>query len=238
MLLIDAGNSRIKWAFAEKTVWLQQGTLELADAASLARQFSALPVPDRILVANVAGDAVAQQIRTACAGWTLPVDFIAAQPLQCGVRNCYEQPAQLGSDRWAALIAAWHHTRSACLVVHCGTATTVDALLADGEFRGGLILPGVELMQQSLAAAASGLDEIRGTWCEFPCNTADAMTSGAIQATCGAIRAQYDLLGVAGASCLLGGGAADSIAPHLGLPLKHVDNLVLRGLQIIGTVEE
>lgn len=237
MLLIDVGNSRIKWALAEGAVWLQQGALELADVALLAREFAALPVPARILVSNVAGDAVARQIRAACAAWEQPVEFVAAQAVQCGVRNCYELPSQLGSDRWAALIAAWHHAHAACLVVHCGTATTVDMLSADGEFRGGLILPGIELMQQSLAAAANGLGAMRGSWSALPCNTADAMTSGAIQATCGAIRAQYALLGQAG-SCLLAGGAADSIAPHLSLPYERVDNLVLRGLQIIGTGEE
>jgi type III pantothenate kinase len=235
MLLIDAGNSRIKWALAGTAGWQQQGVLELADAALLQRQFAALPLPDKILVANVAGAAVAQQVRTACADWGRPVEFIAAQPEQCGVRNGYEQPAQLGSDRWAALVAAWQHTHAACLVVHCGTATTVDALSADGEFRGGLILPGLALMRQSLAAAASGLAAADGVWCEFPRNTADAMASGAIAATCGAIRAQHELLGVPGACCLLGGGAADSIVPHLGLPLERMDNLVLRGLQIIGT---
>jgi len=236
MLLIDAGNSRIKWALARDSVWLQQGALELTDAALLARQFAALPVPARILVSNVAGDDVAQQIHAACAAWQRPVEFVAAQAEQCGVRNCYEQPAQLGSDRWAALIAAWHHVHAACLVVHCGTATTVDVLSADGEFRGGLILPGIDLMQQSLAVATSGLDAMRGAWSAFPCNTADAMASGAIQATCGAIRAQYELFGQDG-RCLLAGGAADSIAPHLGLPHERVDNLVLRGLQIIGTAK-
>lgn len=234
MLLIDAGNSRIKWTFVEGAVWLQQGALELADAASLPQQFAALPMPDRILISNVAGDAVAQQICAACAGWGRPVEFIVAQARQCGVCNAYEQPEQLGSDRWAALIAAWQQVHAACLVVHCGTATTVDTLSDDGEFRGGLILPGIALMQQSLVAATSGLSVATGVWREFPRNTADAMASGAIQATCGAILAQYELLGVSGARCLLGGGAADSIGPHLDLPLRRMDNLVLRGLQVIG----
>lgn len=235
MLLIDAGNSRIKWAFAGDAAWLQQGVLEITDVASLSQQFAALPMPDKIMVSNVAGDVVAEQIYAACASWERPLEFIVAQAQQCGVRNGYELPAQLGSDRWAALIAAWRHMRTACLVVHCGTATTVDVLSADGEFRGGLILPGVELMRQSLAAATSGLTEAAGEWREFPRNTADAVVSGAIQATCGAIRSQYELLGMPGARCLLGGGAADSIATQLDLPLERVDNLVLRGLQIIGT---
>lgn len=234
MLLIDAGNSRIKWALAEGAAWLQQGVVEHTEAAALHRQFAVLPMPDRILASNVAGEAIAQQIRTACGAWRQPVEFIAAQAEQCGVRNGYQRPAQLGSDRWAALIAAWRQTHAACLVVHCGTATTVDALSDDGEFCGGLILPGIALMQHSLVAATAGLTAGAGAWQEFPRNTADAMASGAIAATCGAIRRQHELLGAPAARCLLGGGAAGLVAPHLQLPLEMVDNLVLRGLQIIG----
>ena len=76
--------------------------------------------------------------------------FIGAREKQCGVRNGYAKPAQLGSDRWAALIAAWHLVQRKCLVVDSGTATTIDTLSGQGEFVGGLILPGVELMQRSL----------------------------------------------------------------------------------------
>ena len=162
------------------------------------------------------------------------MEFISAKAEQCGVRNAYDQPAQLGSDRWAALIAAWHHEHAACLVVNCGTATTIDALSGAGEFLGGLILPGVDMMRHSLAAGTAQLEAVEGSWREFPRNTADAMTSGAIQATVGAILRQHELLGVPGARCLLSGGAADSVQPHLGVPLLRVDNLVLQGLQIIG----
>jgi type III pantothenate kinase len=151
------------------------------------------------------------------------------------VLNSYEHPAQLGSDRWAALIAAWHLELASCLVVNCGTATTVDALSAEGEFLGGLILPGVDMMRSSLAAGAAQLAQTVGVWREFPRNTADATFSGSIQAAVGAIRLQFEALAVRGSvRCLLSGGAADKVQTHLKLPLVRVDNLVLRGLQIIG----
>ena len=234
MLLIDAGNSRIKWALPEGSVWLHQGSVERTDVVALRQQFAGLQKPDRILVSNVAGAAVAQQIRDACSGWNAAPEFISAQAEQCGVRNGYEQAAQLGCDRWAALIAAWRQVRAACLVVHCGTATTVDALSDSGEFHGGLILPGIALMRDSLAAATAGLTATTGEWRAFPRNTADALASGAIQATVGAILRQHELLGIPGAPCLLSGGAAGLVQPRLPLPLERVDNLVLRGLQIIG----
>lgn len=250
MLLLDAGNSRIKWALVERGAWLRhdhpegerlyplrvvrQGVAGIAEEMALQQAFAALPPPQNIFASNVAGEQVAQRLRAACSAWPYPVEFVKAKAEQCGVRNTYEQPAQLGSDRWAALIGAWHQTYAACLVVNCGTATTVDALSGGGEFLGGLILPGVDMMRRSLVEGTAQLEAAEGAWRKFPRNTADAMASGAIQATIGAIRQQYELLGIPGARCLLGGGAADQVQPHLQLPLVRVENLVLHGLQIIG----
>lgn len=233
VLLVDAGNTRIKWALAEGGVWTQRGAAGKTGWSALQHVFADLPPPRRILVSNVAGDEAERCVRAACAAWRCPVEFITARAEQCGVRNNYEQPAQLGSDRWAALIAAWHQERAACLVVNCGTATTVDALSAHGEFMGGLILPGVDMMRRSLAEGTAQLAVAGGSWRRFPRNTADALFSGAAQATAGAIRQQFEALGAPGARCLLSGGAKDSVQPYLELPLVCVDDLVLRGLQIM-----
>jgi type III pantothenate kinase len=188
------------------------------------------------MVSNVAGEAMAQRLSAVCAGWKRPLEFVIASAGQCGVHNGYERPERLGSDRWAALIAAWNQVGDACLVVNCGTATTVDALSAQGEFLGGLILPGVSLMQHSLATNTAQLMEEQGELRDFPRNTADAIHSGMLRATLGAIRHQYGLLQSGGATvrCLLGGGAAGVVQPHLDLPSERMDNLVLTGLQIIG----
>lgn len=234
MLLLDAGNTRIKWAFAKDGAWLAQGAAAVEDEPALRQAFAALPRPARILACNVAGAAVAERLRAACAAWNCGVEFIAAQAEQCGVRNGYADPGQLGSDRWAALVGAWAEARAACLVVNCGTATTIDALSASGEFRGGLILPGLDMMRRSLADGAAQLQLARGNWDDFPRNTADAMYSGALKATIGAIRLQHALLGQPPARCVLSGGAAGHIEAHLGLPLMRLDDLVLRGLRVIG----
>lgn len=230
-LLIDAGNSRIKWALLIRGQWAHLGTGVLADAAT---DWSRLEAPARVVVSNVAGPLVQQTIIQRCADWGLTPEFIVATLHQCGVSNRYQQVEKLGSDRWAALIAAWHIERRACLVVNCGTATTVDALSDEGEFLGGLILPGITLMQQSLLAKAAQLREASGAVCDFPRNTADAMASGAVAATVGAILRQYALLGQPQGPCLLSGGAAGHIADLLAdLPLVQIDNLVLHGLQRI-----
>lgn len=236
MLLLDVGNSRCKWVVVQDGAWVRQGALDSADWTAMQQEFAALPSPSRVLVSNVAGDVTAQRLREVCAAWGCALEFVAARAEQCGVRNGYQQPERLGSDRWAALIAAWSRVRGACLVVSCGTATTVDALSAQGVFLGGLILPGVSLMQRSLATSTALLFEEQGTLQDFPRNTADAIHSGVLQATLGAIRHQFGLLQArhGEARCLLGGGAAGVIQAHLELSLERVDNLVLQGLQIIG----
>jgi len=242
MLLFDAGNSRCKWVWVENGIWLRQGVLGNTDTAAwqgLKNTFSRLDAPQKILVSNVAGSLIEQRLRALCAVWSCAVEFISAQAVQCGVRNSYEHAAQLGSDRWVALIAAWQRVHGASLVVNCGTATTVDALSGTGEFLGGLILPGMELMQRSLLHSTAQLGQKtaweNGAVRDFPCNTADAIASGAMRATIGAIQHQYSLLAAQrGAHCILTGGAANSLMPHLGLAVEQVDNLVLQGMQIIG----
>lgn len=234
VLLLDIGNSRSKWAWVEQGSWLRSGVYETAELDGLCRTLAALPSPGRVLVSNVAGEHAADQVRTLCQGWGLAPEFVQASSQQCGVRNGYEQPERLGSDRWAALIAAWQRTRGACLVVNCGTATTVDALSARGEFLGGLILPGVQMMRQALVRSTAQLRDEAGKLCDFPRNTADALYSGAVVATLGAIRHQHALLEEASAPCLLSGGAAIQLPDVLGIQMERIDNLVLHGLQVIG----
>lgn len=234
-LLIDAGNTRIKWALTDGDVWLHSGVLPVGQANGLAQFFAGTlgaGLRDmQIWASNVAGDGVAQHIRDIGTGQ--PPRFIAAREMQCGVRNGYSSPPQLGSDRWAALIAAWHLLHGECLVVGCGTATTIDALSGRGEFLGGLILPGVELMQRSLCDATAQLQLAPGQYARFPLDTADALFSGAIQASCGAIERQHALLGAAAPVLLSGGGAAQLQAHLVNLPTQMMDNPVLQGLLLI-----
>lgn len=234
MLLIDSGNSLIKWAFVQDGAWQHQGSIRSGDWPQFRQALATLPVPRRILVSNVAGDDAASQIGLACSPWGKPLEFIVAQETQCGVRNGYEQPARLGSDRWAALIAAWHKVHGPCLVVSSGTATTIDALSCEGLFLGGLILPGLDMMRRSLAAGTAHLAVPAGKLQAFPRSTSDAIVSGAIQATTGAIYRQHALLNDRTAPCVLSGGAATVLQDQLDMELIRVDDLVLHGLELIG----
>lgn len=233
-LLIDAGNTRIKWSFVKGNDSLSGGTLLIERASELSQHLTDIANVKQIWVSNVAGDEVAEHIRNISVYGSCQLHFIVAGARQCGVSNGYANPEQLGSDRWAALIAAWHLTSQECLVVNCGTATTVDTLTKQGDFIGGLILPGMDLMKRSLVAATAQLEAGQGNYAPFPLNTADAIFSGAIQASCGAIQRQHSLLNDSVAPIVMSGGASVMLQPYLNnLPVRALDNLVLRGLLLI-----
>jgi len=229
ILAVDCGNSRLKWGLHDQGGWLETGTVALSGLATLKRSWKKIPQPDGIVVANVAGQSVRRRLEDVLSGrGTTPI-WVTAKRRQCGVTNGYGKAAQLGADRWAALIGAWSMLRGPCLVIAAGTATTVDVLKGDGTFAGGMILPGLDLMKQSLAHNTAGLPLARGRFSATPRNTADAIESGCLLAQAGAIERVFATLET-GAACVLAGGAAGRIAPHLGIPVRRADNLVLEGL--------
>jgi type III pantothenate kinase len=231
VLCIDAGNTRLKWGLREAGAWLAKGTsLDTIDAR-----------PARILACNVAGDAPRSAIAACAARAGVAVEWQRSRAEQCGVRNGYDPVEQLGADRWAALIGARALHHGDCLVVMSGTATTIDVLTAAGRFPGGLILPGLALMREALAGGTANLPTAAGAFAEWPTNTFDAIASGALQATAGAIERMFRQIDRGDDPlCLLSGGAATSlgsVSPRLTLPHRLVDNLVLEGLAVIAEAE-
>ena len=134
-LLIDAGNSRIKWSMiADNGAEFGRGAFEHDGAPD----WAALPQPNGAWISNVAGESAAGRIDALIdSRWaSLPRTIVRAQARQCGVTNCYEEPSSLGSDRWCGLIGA----RAAfpgenLLIATFGTATTLEALRGDGTSR-------------------------------------------------------------------------------------------------------
>jgi type III pantothenate kinase len=239
VLVIDVGNSRMKWGLTGIRGWLAQGITPNVEIGALAvRDWHNLPRPARAVGVNVAGEAARVRVEAQLARWRLTPEWLTATESACGVTNRYARPSQLGADRWASLVAAWRRSTAtelfppACVVVNAGTAVTIDALDADGVFRGGLILPGMRLMLQALAENTAGLKLPPGEFREFPDNTADAIYSGAVQAVCGAIelmRREIDT-NTAHVRCYLAGGASPEIGRHLNPPVEIIENLVLEGV--------
>lgn len=235
MIAIDAGNTRIKWGVHDGGAWVEQGVLPTAEAGRLADVSARWPCDADIVVCNVAGEAVETAIQTALARCSRPLHWVRSSAAACGVRNSYEQPERLGADRWAALIGARSLVAGACLVVCAGTATTVDWLDAGGTFRGGLILPGLDLMRRSLALNTAQLPFAEGVFSVEPRNTLDAIASGCLLAQCGAIERMFaGLASAPGAICLLTGGAAERLLPCLTIPSRIEARLILEGLRCFG----
>ena len=239
VLAIDAGNSRIKWGFADDNGWLRCAWLATADAADIAESLKELPAPARIVVSNVAGERVRNAMTQALAHYRIAPLWVRGRDEQCGVRSGYADPVQLGSDRWAGLIAAWKlygRDGRACVVVNAGTTMTVDALSGEGVFLGGVIVPGLDLMRSSLNSGTAQLKLQEGAFYYFPNKTADAIMSGAVNALTGAIermRGYMEESGQGAPLVVLSGGTATLIRSRLnvaGSEVELVDNLVLEGL--------
>lgn len=233
ILAVDAGNTRIKWGWADEHGWVRQSWRNTEDAAALAGDFGGLELPDRIVVSNVAGAVARNAIAAVVASFKAETTWVVSCAQQCGVRSSYADPAQLGSDRWAALIGAWHLAHRSCVVVSVGTTLTVDALSDEGLFLGGTITPGPELMRATLARHTAQLQVSGGAFYYFPDKTADAIASGAINALAGSVERMVRFMEETGQGtprAVLTGGGASLLAPRLNVLLEVVDNLVLEGL--------
>jgi len=239
ILVVDAGNSRLKWGLAAPGAnvadgeWEALGALDNPRLSELPAQWAALTRPATVLCANVAGPSSAAAIEASLAAWSVSPAWLRPQRRAAGLVNRYDMPDQLGADRWAAAVAAWHRKQSACIVVNAGTATTVDFISAAAEFLGGMILPGVTLMKRALQHGTAGLGLQEGNIDPRSRNTADAIATGCLFAQLGAIeRAQRGF--AAGAPLLLSGGAAGALAAGLA-GAEERPHLALEGLFILAS---
>jgi type III pantothenate kinase len=244
ILAIDAGNSRVKWGWYEPDRvggrWVNIASVSLIEFAASSDHVNPFSVthenPSRIVISNVAGDGTHQLL----VNWTSIFDaepvWVRGERELCGVRSRYDRPEQLGPDRWAALIAARAlHAGRACLVVNAGTATTVDALSEEGEFLGGVILPGVDLMRFVLHEHTGRLPLQEGQFTKTPRNTVDAIETGCRHAQAGAVERMHRMLG-RDSVCLVSGGGGRALIERLETPCQYVENLVLEGLARIASV--
>lgn len=234
----DLGNSRLKWGVGcdvkAAINWCAHGALDYDRVDRLPGLLQAAGARGEVLVASVAGGVREQAVGAALAGGGFAVRRFVAGAAWAGVHNDYADPSQLGVDRWAALLGAWRLVGAPTLVVSAGTATTVDLLdLVDGRghFRGGAILPGIALMRSALADGTAGLPLARGALTDLPRNTDDAIATGILEAQLGAIERLRRRL-PPGAGCLLTGGNASALLPHLDAPAAIRETLVLDGLLV------
>lgn len=238
-LLLDGGNSQLKWA------WVENGVLGQVEHAPY-RDLSALEEAWRQRGAkadNIVGCAVCGDAKKALVAAQLPKEILWLSSMEqgLGVRNHYRNPAEHGADRWFNALGSRRFTRNACVVVSCGTAVTIDALTHDGHYLGGTIMPGFHLMKEAMALKTANLNRPVGKVYPFPTTTSNALASGMMDAVCGSVLLMHARLKEkSGAGqpvdVVLTGGGAAKVALHLPQAfildntVKIVDNLVLYGL--------
>lgn len=244
IILMDIGNSRIKWG------WLDEQGLHSGQSLPVAGDFEAILTgawskrskPRRVVVSNVAGDALAQKLnRWLQAHFGISVEWVTSLSHGYGVTSGYLQPECLGCDRWVALVALRHGWNGPACVLDVGTAATFDLIDGNGLHQGGAIIPGLELMTKVLMANTAGINNLAPTGASgLGNNTADAIHIGALHAIVGmAERLRKQAAQTLGAHVIgiLTGGNAPQVAA-CGDDWLLVPDLLLRGLAIIAREEK
>lgn len=242
-LLMDVGNSRIKWGVLEDGEIRRTGHISRERIRERGLQVLTTKIPRRVedvFVSNVAGASFATRL-SGVVGMHCDCDvrFARAERKGWGISNSYTQPRRMGVDRWVAMVGAWAEVQAACLVVDAGTAITIDAIDDEGNHLGGQIIAGVATMADALASATSDIPSVRPAPGRagvdlgmFARNTAAAVREGAQNAVAGAVdRAIRTLQSNAYEPVVvLTGGDASRILNALCETPMHRPHLVLQGL--------
>ena len=245
ILVMDVGNTRLKWAWLTSTGLSDQQAIVHRDAKPAiwtAAIFDAGQKPTRVLISNVAGPAMAKTLaQLSKKMFQVNVEFVTAAHDFHGLTNGYLDPALLGADRWLALIGAWTRVRSTLCVVDAGTAVKVDSVDANGMHLGGLIVPGIHMMRESLMNKTSDIAKavehstpsLAGVLAN---NTIGAVSRGAVFALAGmADRAAEVIEQSTGVKpkLFITGGDAGMITGTMRSHGEIVPDLVLQGLAVI-----
>ncbi len=236
-LVIDLGSTRVAWRGPGSS----GRVVHAGRPGNLLTTRIAASFPQRVIVGSVAAAAVMEELRsTLCHNWNVELELLQATAVAGGVRNGYRDPSQLGIDRWAAMVAAFHVHGGPLLVVDCGTALTLDHVDANGVHRGGLIAPGLGTMRMALKrhTRLSQHDVVESMFepSDFGRNTATAVTAGCMAAALGLIERTQSYVAATGklpCRLLITGGDAEAVLSHLAPPWQYMPQLVLDGLSLL-----
>ena len=238
-LLLDGGNSQLKWAWVENGTFSEVGRAPYRDLTQLGEEWLQFADED----VKIVGCAVCGSVKKAMVEEQLthPVEWLSSMPQALGIRNHYRRPEEHGSDRWFNALGSRRFTQNACVVVSCGTAVTTDALTEDNHYLGGTIMPGFHLMKEAMALKTANLNRPIGKVYPFPTTTPNAIASGMMDAVCGALMMMHGRLkdktgGDKPVDIIITGGGAARVVQALPESFVHdnqvkiVDNLVIHGL--------
>jgi type III pantothenate kinase len=244
VLLVDIGNTRIKWArFDGRRVAPARAAAHARwRPADYRRLFRSRPAIGRVLVSSVAGAKVNRALAAAARRAGAGIEFVAVPRRGGGVRVGYLEPWRLGVDRFVAAVGAHRLFAGVPVwVVGVGTAMTLDLVDARGRHRGGAIIPAPALMVDTLFDRTAGIRRrsrggSRGGTGLFGRSTRAAVSQGARYAAAALIdRAVEEGRVLVGRKPLviLTGGQAGAVRPLVESACVGVADLVLRGLAVL-----
>lgn len=239
ILLVDIGNSQIKWTTIQSKVLADSqhfGRPKTGIKAALNKAWKSLDDIEAVFVSNVAGDKIAAQLTEWIdKQWQLTPVFVQSEKRRFGVTNAYEQPETLGVDRWLAIVAGRQHARKVTCVIDCGTAITVDIVTEKGQHQGGLIVPGLSLMKKMLTDNTDALSNVtqESEFNLLATNTHSAIQAGTLYMVTATLENLINDLQqnfTDEVRFLITGGDAEELIPLMPQPLIHEPDLVLKGL--------
>ncbi|PIE82559.1 MAG: type III pantothenate kinase [Cardiobacteriales bacterium] len=180
-LLIDIGNSRIKWLYGSNVPGIVEAVSYHTNwPQRLYRAWHLLPEPKMIALSSVRESSIVEQVKELVEElWHKPVhQFVAQKHTNHTLTVAYDKPEILGCDRYLAMLGARGMTHDPLCVVGCGTAITLDVVDGDGLHLGGLILPGIRLAENALLNSTDHLVPMRWTPQLLGKDTATCIGSG------------------------------------------------------------
>jgi type III pantothenate kinase len=237
-LLIDAGNTRIKWAIAESFAD------EIVASGVVSENWGEVSVfatqVDSVWVSCVAGRSVVNEIFTEVrSAFEVDAQLVSVSASAGGLTNNYADLDRLGVDRWVAAIGARAVAKhGALIVIDAGTAITIDLVTEDNCFEGGVILPGFASMHDALLERTAGIDSYRQPVDSVVGkNTRECVNSGVQYGMVGAIERivaeMRAILGDAPPRVMVMGGDASAITAYSNLKVELQSNMIFNGLMLL-----
>lgn len=235
-LVVDVGNSRLKWATVADDRLGPGGNVERREPLDVVLDASwlGLASPDAVRVASVAGPTFDTRLEEwVVHHWRCRPDWFRSEPETLGIVNGYTDYTRLGSDRWAAIVGARAWATGAVGVIDCGTATTLDVIDAGDRHLGGWIFPGLSLSQQSLLTHTANIKQVAPEpTAALGRRTADCVANGTLLGLAGVVERWMTVVerDLADVHWIATGGDWPRLSPLVDKPVQHDPDLVLRGL--------
>lgn len=242
-ILIDIGNTRIKWGVDENGTIKSGNFIDYKQTdfrQQIKQQWLQLKSPDKLAISSVSAKHISLQlIEIAKTIWPdIKVVMAKSSANAYSVTNAYKNTEKLGVDRWLGLIALLHYYPESSCIVDCGTAITIDFLGDNGLHLGGLISPGLQLMKQSLYQGTENLSLNGQNFSEGLGNTTgSAIFTGTLYAAAGLIEKAINNYS-AFKTLVMTGGDAELLSKHIKFESIIEPHFVLKGLSLFCSGEK